>query len=175
MRGDLAIHARLLLRPRGINGLVGTIAAASALAATYLAWYEVRADVAMLGSSQDTAVASLAGWQAHPWGWLAPAVSIVAIIAAIGVAIDRPARSAGRIQLGCGSVLASIAALGALVLPPVSRFDIAGSRLRELAGLAERLPSDVEMTFATTTAAGLWVMLAAAALLVASGLAERQL
>lgn len=175
MRGDLGIHLRLLARPRGIIGVVGAVAGGSALAATYLAWYEVRADIEMLGANQDAAVASLAGWQAHPWGWLAPAVAIVAIVAAIGVAIDRPAEAAGRIQLAAGSLLAVIAALGALVIPPVSRFDVAGTRLRELAGLAERLPSDVDMSFAVTTAAGLWVMLAGAALLVASGLAERQL
>lgn len=167
------MQLRLLLRPHGVVGTVGVVAGLSAFAASYLAWYAVTVEVAMLGTSQTGTVASLPGWQSHPWGWLVPAVALAMAVVAGSVAVDRALPAAGDLQLGGGVVLAVLAGLGAVVFPPVARFDIAGSRLRELAVVD--LPSDVEMSFSVTPAVGLWITLAGAALLVAAGLASREL
>lgn len=167
------MQLRLLLRPHGVVGTVGVVAGLSAFAASYLPWYAVTVDVAMLGTSQTGTVASLPGWQSHPWGWLVPAVALVMTAVAGSVAIDRSPPAAGDLQLGGGAVLAALSGLGAVVFPPVTRFDVAGSRLRELAVV--NLPSDVEMSFSVNPALGLWITLAGAALLVAAGFACREL
>ncbi|HEX9887831.1 MAG TPA: hypothetical protein VGA69_00010 [Nitriliruptorales bacterium] len=167
------MQLRLLLRPHGIVGGVGAVAGLSALAAAYLPWYAVQVQVQALGRAQTGTVASLPGWQSHPWGWLVPAVALVAVVIALSVAMDRSLPIAGDLQLAGGVSLAVLAGLGALTFPPVARFDVAGSRLRELAGVT--LPSDVEMSFSVGPAIGLWITLASAALLVASGLASREL
>ncbi len=172
-RGDLLVELRLLIRPKGVVGLVGAIAGTTAFAASYLAWYEVRARVDMLGGSQSRGVADLAGWQAHPWGWAVPALAIIAVVVGLAIAFDRPPPAAGKLLIGTGLGLATVAGASALLFPPVSRFDVAGTRLRELAGLAGRLPSDVELSFTVSPSVGLWLALGAAALLVAAGFAER--
>ena len=172
-RGDLLLQLRLFLRPHGLVGGVGGVAALSAFAAAYLAWYAVKVEVRMLGASRVGTVADLSGWQSHPWGWVIPAVAVVATGVAVSIAIDRPVPGAGDLLLGGGVVLAAAAGAGALVFPPLARFDVAGSRLRELADVA--LPADVEMSFSVSPAVGLWITLASAALLVATGFASREL
>lgn len=171
MRGDLSLHLGLLARPQGVVGLVGVVAGATAFAAAYLPWYDVAATVEVLGSSGMRAVASLAGWESHPWGWVVPALALAAMAFGIGIAIDRP--PPGNLLLWTGLGLAAAVAGGGLLFPPVDRFDVAGSRLRELAALADRLPRDVDLTFSVRPAVGLWLTLAAAALVVAAALAER--
>lgn len=171
MRGDLALRLHLLVRPSGVLGLVGAVAGGTAFAGAYLPWYDVTATVDLLGTSNQRAVASLAGWQAHPWGWLVPAFALLTVAAGIMLAIDRPAPPRTLLTGGCGLALTVVA--GGLLLPPVDRFDVAGSRLRELAALSGRLPADVELAFDVRPSTGMWLTLAAAALAVVAALAAR--
>lgn len=173
MRGDALLYLRLLRRARGLLGVLSATAGAAALVAAYLPWYQVAASVDMLGGEQSRPVASLAGWQAHPWGWLVPALALVAVVVGVALAVDRPLPFTRDVELAAGLGLAAAVSAGGLLFPPVSRFDVAGSRLRELAGLADRLPEDVALTFAVRAGVGLWVTLAAAALLVVVAFAAR--
>jgi hypothetical protein len=172
VRGDLALHLRLLARPRGVIGLVGVVAGGSAFAAGYLPWYDVRATVDLLGRTGARSVASLAGWQAHPWGWAVPALALLVITTSVLVAIDRP--PPGNLLLWAGLGLAGTVVLGGLSFPPVARFDVAESSLRELVAVADRLPKDVGMTLEVRSAVGLWLTLAASALVIATGFASRE-
>lgn len=174
MRGDVLLQLRMLRRPRGLVGSLAAMAGGAAFVAAYLPWYQVAATVDMLGRRQSRPVATLAGWQAHPWGWLVPALALVAVVVGVALAVDRPVPFSRDAELTAGLGLAAAVAAGGLLYPPVSRFDVAGSRLRELAGLSERLPRDVELTFAVRPGLGLWVTLAAAALLVAVAFAVRE-
>lgn len=170
MRGDLALHARLLLRPRGIVGLVGAVAGLTAVAAVYLPWYEVRASISMLGASGARSVGGLVGWQAQPWVWLAAAIGLAAAIVGLAVAVDRgPARARALL----GSAAAGIAAIGIislLVAPPQERF-MADRELQQLQTAAGNVPQDVDVGFGVRSAVGLWLTLSAAALLFASAVA----
>lgn len=174
-RGDLAMQLRLLLRPAGVIGAVGVVGGVGMFLAAYLSWYEVHADVSALGHTQGTTVASLAGWEAQPWGWAVPAVALVAVVVSLRVALDRPPAVAAEVQLGAGLTVAVLTGVSALVFPPVSRFDVAGTRLREVTELAGGLPSDVDVAFSVRPDEGLWVALAAAALLVVAGAVTREL
>ncbi len=173
MRGDVLLHLRVLRRPGGLVGMVAAAAGGAALVAAYLPWYEVAASVDMLGDRQSRPVATLAGWQAHPWGWVVPALALVALGVGIALAVDRPVPFTRDAELLAGLGLAATVAAGGLLFPPVTRFDVAGSRLRELAGLADRLPHDVQLTFSVRPGVGLWVTLAAATLLVVTAFAAR--
>lgn len=163
MRGDMGLRMHLLWRPAGIVGVATAVAGLVAFAATYLPWYRVTATLAMLGGSGATSAAELAGWQAHMWGWVVAVLGIGAIGAGIALAIDRPLPpfTAGL----CGLGLVATAALGALLRPPVERFDVGGSELRELVRLADRLPPDVDLALEVGTAGGLWATLAAGMLI----------
>ncbi len=172
MRGDLSLRMHLLVRPSGIVGLVGAVAGITAFAAAYLPWYDVTATVDLLGTSQRQAVASLAGWQAHPWGWLVPAFALVVLASGVLLAIDRPPPPRTMLAGGCGLALTVVA--GGLLSPPVDRFDVAGSRLRELAALSGRLPEDIQLAFDVRPSMGLWLTLAAGALVVAASLVSRE-
>lgn len=171
MRGDLSLRLHLLVRPSGIVGLVGAVAGCTAFAGAYLPWYDVTATVDLLGTEQQRAVASLAGWQAHPWGWLVPAFGLVTVVAGVMLAVDHPAPPRTMLVGGCGLALTVVA--GGLLFPPVSRFDVAGSRLRELAALSGRLPEDVSLVFDVRPSAGMWLTLAAGALVVIAAMASR--
>lgn len=174
MRGDVDLHLRLLRRPEAIAGLVTAVLGATALAATYLPWYHVSAEVQVLGTSQLTAVAHLSGWQAHPWSWFVPMLSIGAIAVGLATAIDRPVTAVpDRVVLAIGALLALVVTVAGLLFPPVDRFDIAGTRLRELADLSGRLPDDIALEFSVRPSAGLWLTLAAAALLIVAAIAHR--
>ena len=172
MRGDLSLRMHLLVRPAGVVGLVGAVAGVVAFAAAYLPWYAVTATVDLLGTSQQQAVASLAGWQAHPWGWLVPALGLVVVAAGVLLAVDRPAPPRTMLVGGCGLALTVVA--GGVLFPPVDRFDVAGSRLRELAALSGRLPEDIVLTFDVRPAIGLWLTLAAGALVFVAALVSRE-
>lgn len=172
MRGDLSLRMHLLLRPSGVVGLVAAVAGVVAFAGAYLPWYAVTATVDLLGTSQEQAVASLAGWQAHPWGWLVPAFGLVVVAGGVMLAIDHPAPPRTLLVGGCGLGLTVLA--GGLLFPPVARFDVAGSRLRELAALSGRLPADVELAFEVRPSAGMWLTLAAGALVVIAAVVSRE-
>ena len=172
MRGDLALRFHLLVRPAGVVGLVGVVAGTTAFAAAYLPWYDVTATVDLLGTSHQRAVASLAGWQAHPWGWLVPVLGLVALAAGLMLAVDRPAPPRTLLTSGCGLALTVVA--GGLLFPPVARFDVAGSRLRELAALSGRLPADVHLAFDVRPSVGMWLTLAAGALVVVAAIVARE-
>lgn len=175
VRGDLDLHLRLLRRPEAIAGLVTVVLGTTALAATYLPWYHVSAEVQVLDISQPTAVAYLSGWQAHPWSWLVPMLAVVAITVGVTTAIDRPVTAfPDRVLLVVGALLAAAVTVAGLLFPPVDRFDIAGTRLRELADLAGRLPDDIALDFSVRPSAGLWLTLASAALLIVAAIAHRE-
>jgi glucan phosphoethanolaminetransferase (alkaline phosphatase superfamily) len=169
MRGDLALRTRLLLRPRGIAGLAAAVAGATAISSLYLPWYGIVVRVTMLGETQEKTLSSLAGWQAHPWLWAIGLVGLAAGIVGVLVAVDRPLPRTRAAIVGAAAVLALLVALSALRLPRSDRF-AAGAEIAELQALAERMPADVEVTLAVTTASGLWIAAASAVLLLAVAL-----
>lgn len=175
MRGDATLEAKLLLRGSGIAGLAVACAGVLAMTAAYQPWYVVVARLAMLEHDQDRVVAELAGWQAHPWGWVVPALGLAAVVLGLGVALDRPVARARDLLLLAAVGLGMTVLAGALARPPVGRFDVAGSRLRELAELADRLPEGVALTFAVRPALGLWMALVAAGAIVVATLSARDL
>ncbi len=173
MRGDVALAVRNVLRPEGMVGLVAAIAGGLATTAAYLPWYRVSASVEMLGNEATRTVSGLPGWQAHPWGWLVPAVAFGMMAVGLLLAVDRPAPATPDLLLGGGMAIALLVAVAGRWFPPVSRFDTAGTRLREMLGLAGRLPDDVALTFAVHPGAGMWLALGAAGLLLLAGLTAR--
>ncbi len=173
MRGDVSLAMRNVLRPEGTVGLIAAIAGTCAIIAAYLPWYRVSATVDLLGETSTRTVSSLPGWQAHPWGWLIPAVAVVMVASGVLLAIDRPAPFTPDLLLGGGMVIAMGVAIAGRWFPPVSRFDVGGTRLREMLSLAGRLPDDVQLVFAVHPGAGMWLALAAAGLLLLTGLTAR--
>lgn len=173
MRGDAGLYLRQVMRPEGTLGLVATVAGATAVTAAYMPWYQVTAQVDLLGASSTRSVSQLAGWQAHPWGWLVPALACVMMGVGILLAVDHPARNTPDALLLGGMAIALAVAVAGRWFPPVARFDVAGSRLRDMVDLAGRLPQDVELVFAVTPGVGLWLALAAAGVLLACGLVAR--
>lgn len=174
MRGDLALHLRLALRPRGLVGVVAVVAGASGIAAAFMPWYVVAAELDALGHTRSWPVAQLAGWSAHPWTWLVPVAALAAVAVGVGLAVDRPMPRSRNLHLLAGLVTAGTVSAAGLLFPPVSQFDVEGSRLRELMRLAEGVPSDVNMAFSVQPGVGLWLTLGAAALLVATAFAARE-
>lgn len=175
MRGDATLQARLLLRGTGIVGAAVALGGVGALVGAYRPWYAVTAELTMLGEDQTRAVAELAGWASHPWGWLIPASGMLAIALGVAAAIDRPPPHTRRLLLLVAGLLAALAGTGAVQRPEVNRFDLAGSRLRELVDLADRLPTGVELSFEVTVADGVWVTLACGAIVLAAALSGREL
>lgn len=173
MRGDVALAARNVLRPEGTVGLVSAIAGLAAAIAAYLPWYRVEATVDLLGVSAARTVSGLPGWQAHPWGWLVPAIAIGMVVVGLLLAIDLSLPWTPDLLLGGGMVVALLVAVAGRWFPPVSRFDVGGTRLREMLELTGRLPEDVGLTFAVHPGAGMWLALGAAGLLLLSGLTAR--
>lgn len=173
MRPSIPLRVRMLVRPLGAVGGFGVGAGLAGAISAYLPWYEVVATVDLLGNQRGRAVAALAGWQAHPWGWLIPTLALTGAVVCGAVALDRPFAATRRLSWGAGLGLAAVVALSAVVFPPVSRFDRAGSRLGELDRLADRLPHDVALTFSVRPGQGLWIALAASAALVGVAIAMR--
>lgn len=175
MRGDAALQARLLLRGTGLAGTAVALGGALAMIGAYRPWHAVTVELTLLGAEQSRPVADLAGWEAHPFGWLVPALGLLTIGLGVALAVDRPPQRTRPVLLVAGVTLAVTAVVAALRPPEVGRFDVAGSRLRELSGLADRLPSDVELSFSVGHAHGLALTLAAAALVVVATLSAREL
>lgn len=173
MRGDAALVARQVLRPEGTLGLVAAVAGLTAMTAAYLPWYHVHASVDALGTTSSRSVSALAGWQAHPWGWLVPALAVVMVVVGVLLALDRPLPSTADLFLLGGMGLAIGVAVAGRWFPPVARFDVAGSRLRDMIDLAGRLPSDVDLAFSVRPGVGMWLALGSAGLLLGSGLTSR--
>ncbi len=175
MRGDATLQARLLLRATGMAGAAVTLGGIGALVGAYRPWYAVTAELRMLEADQTRSVAELAGWASHPWGWLVPALGVLAVALGVATAIDRPPARTRPVLLGTAGLLGVMAVVGSVRRPEVNRFDIAGSRLRELVDLADRLPSGVELGFTVAVADGVWVTLASAVVVLIGALAAREL
>lgn len=175
MRGDATLQVRLLLRQTGMAGAGITLGGLGAVVGAYRPWYAVTAELAMLDEDQTRSVAELAGWAAHPWGWLIPALGVLAIGLGVATAIDRPPARTRRLLLATSGLLAVGALLGSWQQPEVNRFDIAGSRLRELVDLADRLPTGVELGFSVAVADGVWITLFSAGVVFVGALAAREL
>ena len=175
MRGDAALQARLLLRGTGLAGATVALGGGLALVGAYQPWHAVTAELAMLTEDQSRPVAELAGWEAHPWGWLVPALGVVAIVLGAALVADRPPMRSRALLLSTAGALGASAGLGALLPPEVNRFDVAGSRLRELSQLADRLPEGVELSFSVGIGNGLWITVGAAILILAGTVGAREL
>jgi hypothetical protein len=174
VRGDLALRTRLILRPRGIIGLVTTVAGMVAIVSLYLPWYEIRAEISMLGETRSRVVATLAGWEAHPWLWGVGLIGLAAVVIGLLVALDRAPPKTSSAVLGLATMLALLAGVSALVIPSAERF-AAGGEIAELTALSQRLPDDVGIALEISVAGGTWVALAVTALLIlaAAGLKGR--
>lgn len=173
MRGDLALQLRTALRPRGIFGIAGVVAGFVGVVAVYLPWYALEADVTLLGHSRGGSIATLPGWQAQPWVWLAAAISLVAAAVGAAVALDRPLPSTRAILFVLALTLGALAGLSALLVPPTSRF-LADTRFDELEAVAGRLPGDVALRVTVRPAIGLWITSIVAALLLLASFTTRK-
>lgn len=173
MRGDLALQLRMALRPRGTLGIAVTVAGLSGVAALYLPWYELDANVTLLGHAQAGSIATLPGWQAQPWIWLVATVSVVAAALGLAVALDREPPWTRRILFVLALTLTALAGLSALLVPPPARF-LADNRFEELQAVAGRMPDDVALRLAVHPAVGLWLTFTEAALLLLAALKSRE-
>lgn len=173
MRGDLLLNLRIVLRPRGVTGLIAAVVGLIGAVTVYLPWYEIRSEVTMLGSTRARTVAELAGWQAHPWLWVVAVTGALAMVIGVAIAVDRPPPRSRDLLVGTGVALALTAGVSALIVPPTGRFG-ATETIAELGWLSERVPDDIAVELFVRPAAGLWVALAAAALLLALGVLSRE-
>lgn len=173
MRGDLALQARLSLRPRGVLGLVVVVAGLTGIAAVYLPWFRIRFDVAMLGDRKVGTIASLAGWEAQPWVWAIAALNVAVVALGIAAAIDRRASRTDLWLVAVAFVQAALTGLSALLPPPATRL-LGEEHLTRLQSLPAVVPDDVAVRFSVDATVGLWVSLASAALLLAAALALRE-
>lgn len=173
MRGDLALHLRVALRSRGVLGIVALVAAAATLAAVYLPWYEVQVRVRALGHTQAGAVTAIPGWQAQPWIWSVAGLAVAAAVLGIALAIDRPPAWTREGLLAVAVGIALVAGASAIVRPPDQRF-LADEDLRRLHAATAELPEDVQVDLGVRPAAGIWVSLAASALLLPTAFAIRE-
>lgn len=173
MRGDLALQLRVALRPRGILGIAGAVAGVVGVVAVYLPWYELDAQVTLLGQTRGRSIATLAGWQAQPWIWVAATMSMLAAGVGVAVALDRPPPTLRRILFALGLALGALAGLSVLLVPPSSRF-LADPRFDQLEAVAGRLPEDVALDLTVQPASGLWITLTVAILLLLAAFAIRE-
>lgn len=173
MRGDLALQLRIALRPRGLLGVAGAVMGVAGVTAVYLPWYELHADVTLLGHTRGGSIGVLAGWQAQPWIWLAAAISIAAAVVGMAVALDRPPPSTRRILFALALALAALTGLSALLVPPRTRF-LTDTRFEQLEAVAGRMPDDVALRLTVQLGIGLWITLTAAALLLLAAFATRE-
>lgn len=174
MRGDLALQLRVALRSRGVLGLVTLVAAVATIAAVYLPWYEVQVRVEALGHSEAGAVTSIPGWQAQPWIWPVAGLAVGAAVLAVALAVDRPPSWTREGLLAVAVGIALVAGASAIARPPDQRF-LADERLRRLQAATVELPEDVQVDLGVMPAAGIWVSLAASALLLASAFSLREI
>lgn len=173
MRGDLALQLRVALRSRGVLGIVTIVGALATVAAVYLPWYEVQVRVEALDHAQAGAVTAVPGWQAQPWIWPVAGLAVVAAILGVSLAIDRPPSWTREGLLAVAVGVALVAGTSAIVRPPDERF-LADERLRRLHAATAELPEDVRVDIGVRPASGLWVSLAASALILASAFAVRE-
>ncbi len=173
MRSDFALQLRMVLRPRGTLGIAVAMAGLTGIAAVYLPWYELDASVTLLGHTRGGSLATLAGWQAQPWIWLVPAVSVTAVVLGLAVALDRQPPSTRRILFALGLTIAALAGLSALLDPPPARF-LADTRLDELRAAAGRMPEYVTLRLIVRAGVGLWMSVTEAGLLMAAAFAIRE-
>lgn len=173
MRGDLTLQLRVALRSRGVLGLVTLVGAGATVAAVYLPWYQVQVRVEALGHVEAGAVTAVPGWQAQPWIWSVAALAVVAGILGVALAVDRPPAWTREGLLAVAVGIALVAGASALVRPPDERF-LADERLRRLQTATAELPADVHVELGVMPASGLWVSLAASALLLVSAFSMRE-
>lgn len=173
MRGDLALELRLALRARAAVGVAATVAGALGVAAVYLSWYEVSAEVSMLGGSRTTTVAALDGWQAQPWIWLVAAAAGGAVLVGLALAADRPPPRSRELLVVAAIAVTVVTVASFLLPPPQARFG-ADARVEEFTSAVRVLPDDVALRLTVHPAGGMWVALTAAVLLLVAGLAARE-
>ncbi|MFA9447040.1 hypothetical protein [Egicoccus sp. AB-alg6-2] len=174
MRGDLALSARLAMRGGGLAGSVSAIGGLVAIVAARSPWFHAMAEVAMLGTRQQRAVASLTGVPDTVWGWSTLALGLVAVVLGVLVALDRPPLVARRVLLGCG--LGLVATAVAAWLGPAPALDgIAGAEGGQLAQLARRLPMGVALELHVRAGIGPPLSALAGVLVVGGTLAAREL
>jgi hypothetical protein len=155
VRGDLALSARLLLRPEGIGGSTMALGGGLLVAATLVPWRRAVAAVDMLGRS-DIASIGTTTLLPGPAGWAIGTAACLLVVCGVGIAIDRPLPRAGAVAIL--AVAVAVTAALAVSLPVPTPEDIAGMRVAELATIADQLPSGVSVTFAAQPAAGVWLL-----------------
>jgi hypothetical protein len=171
VRGDAALTARLLLRGTGLAGLLAAGGGALAIGAATRPWYRVVATVEMLGATDQRSAAVLAGLPGTTIGWLTAVAGTLAVALGLLIAVDRPPHWA---RPGLIVVALALVVLVALAHGRVPDVDVvAGERSAQLAELAQRMPSGVQLTLTTEPATGLrWVAGAAAAILLGGAAAR---
>ncbi|MFN2556039.1 MAG: hypothetical protein ABR592_04080 [Nitriliruptorales bacterium] len=173
MRSDFALQLRMMLRPRGTLGIAVVIAGLIGVIAVYLPWYELNANVTLLGHTRGGSLATLAGWQAQPWIWLGAALSAIASALGLAVALDHQPPSTRRNLFALALSIAAVAGMSALLDPPPARF-LTETRIQQLEAAAARMPEDVTLRLAVRPGFGLWVTLIGAALLIAGAFMIRE-
>lgn len=173
MRGDLALEARLALRPRGVLGIAAALAGLAGLVAVYLPWFRIRFDVEMLGAHRVGSIARIAGWEAQPWVWVVGALGVVAAVIGFATALDRRPPGAGVLLVLIAVFQALLTGLTALLAPPAERL-LSEEQIQRLTNLPGIVPDDVGVRFSVDTTTGIWVALAAAILLLLAAVALRE-
>lgn len=170
VRGDLALHARLLLRRPGLAGVTAVVAGGTLVVAGVLPWARVLSTVRADGQA-GTAVA--ATWSLLPGtvgGWVLAATAALAGVVGASVALDRPPHRAPLLLVGTAVVALSAVTIEVLLATPSSR--LAGD-LEDLDGLADRMPVAVELEAVVASGPGPWWFAGAVVLLVIAAFGSR--
>jgi hypothetical protein len=155
VRGDVALTARLALRPSGLAGLLAVVGGAAAIVAAFRPWYTAIAHLDMLGAADDRVVASLPGVPDLTVGWVALALGAAAVVLGLAIAVDRPpAWTRGALAV-LAAGLAVLVVVAVTVLPDLDR--VAGTDARALLAIRERLPDGVALDLRVGRGPGPWL------------------
>jgi hypothetical protein len=174
MTGRLRLVRDLVLRPSGIAGLVVAIGGLAGSASLVITWHEARAELAMLGTSQDRAITTVAGWQL-PWGVAAAVAGLVALVLGSALAIDRHPGWTRPVTLVAGSVVLACGASSFLRRPTLGWFPDRRGALSELRSVTDALPVGVELSLTVHLGSGPYVAAGGALMILVGVLAAREL
>jgi hypothetical protein len=174
MTGQLRLVRDLVLRPSGLAGLAVAIGGLASAAAVAITWHEARAELAMLGTSQDRAITTVAGWQL-PWGVAAAVAGLVALVVGAALAIDRHPGWTRPVTLSAGSLVLACGASSFLRRPSLGWFPDRRGALSELRSVTDALPVGVDLRLTVHLGPGPYVATGGALLILIGVLAAREL
>lgn len=163
-----------VVRRSGLAGLAAAVAGGVAVASGPAAWWEVRAELTLSGTTQARTVVTLDGLDQVP-GLLVVLGGALVVVLGLALAVDRhPGWSRPALLSGAGLIGAGAAA-GSWPPPTLGRFPDPEGALAQLRATSADLPVGVELGLEVARAAGAAQAAAAAVIVVVAVLAAREL